>query len=72
MRSESLDPYNFSNGAYGIHRELPTENARVKKWYLTGAFAYMKDAQLTHAFGDGQISNRFRCKTLNTYRDALL
>ncbi len=37
------DPYNFSNGTYGIDSELPTGHARVAKWYLTGAFAYMKD-----------------------------
>ena len=37
------DPYNFSNGAYGIDSKLPTRKSKVEKWYLTGAFAYMKD-----------------------------
>lgn len=41
-RGTIFDPYNFANGAYGRDVAIPTADARVAKWYLTGAFQYME------------------------------
>lgn len=37
------DPYNFAKGRFGSYSTPPTANVGIDDWFLTGAFAFMRD-----------------------------
>jgi len=44
--TEVYDPYNYVSPEYGGTAPLPTAEANLDEWFLTGAFAFMSDSDL--------------------------
>lgn len=40
------DPYNFGPGGLGTYNDVPTDNADIREWVLTGAFQFMKPSDI--------------------------
>lgn len=67
------DPYNFNGGQRGTHRKIPSDQADVGNWYLTGAFNYLDPKQIdTCCISRGKCHNAATSCFRSVYLDKYL